>query len=136
MTIPWRSPAGLHPNAARLPGLGELPSLCGGTGWLTSPPLDPAGLRDRVVLVEFWTYTCINWRRQLPYVRAWAEKYRDKGLIVIGVHSPEFSFEKNLDNVRQMAKEISVAFPISVDSDYAIWRAFDNHYWPALYFID
>jgi len=136
MTIPWRSPAGLHPNAARLPKLGELPSLSGATGWLNSPPLDPAGLRGRVVLVSFWTYTCINWRRQLPYLRAWAEKYAGHGLTVIGVHSPEFGFEHQEELVRWAVGDMKVEYPVAVDSDYGIWTAFDNHYWPALYFAD
>ena len=96
----------------------------------------PAGLRGKVVLVEFWTYTCVNWLRQLPYVRAWAEKYRDKGLVVIGVHTPEFDFEKNVENVRRAAKEMRIDYPIAIDSDRTIWRAFKNEYWPALYFID
>src|SRR5690348_7110856 len=120
----------------RLPMEGELPSFNGATRWLNSPPLTAGGLRGKVVLVEFWTYSCINWRRQLPYVRAWAEKYRDHGLAVIGVHSPEFEFEKNVDNVRQAATDIRIDYPIAIDSDYAVWRAFRNHYWPALYFAD
>ena len=136
MTIPWRSPAGLHPNAARLPVLGELPSLAGATGWLNSTPLDPAGLRGRVVLVSFWIYTCINWRRQLPYLRAWAEKYAGHGLTVIGVHTPEFGFEHRADLVRWAVADMKVEYPVAIDSDYAIWTAFDNHYWPALYFAD
>jgi thiol-disulfide isomerase/thioredoxin len=114
----------------------ELASLGSATEWINSPPLSPANLRGKVVLIDFWTYTCINWLRQLPYVRAWAGKYKDQGLVVIGVHTPEFGFEKNLDNVRRAAKDISVAYPIAVDNEYAIWRAFDNHYWPALYLID
>ena len=122
--------------AVRLPIEGELPSLGNATGWLNSPPLTAAGLRGHVVLVDFWTFTCINWLRSLPYVRAWAEKYRNQGLVVIGVHSPEFAFEKNVDNVRRAAKDERVDYPIAIDSDYAIWRAFKNHYWPALYFVD
>jgi thiol-disulfide isomerase/thioredoxin len=114
----------------------ELPSLASATAWLNSEPLTPSSLRGKVVLVEFWTYTCINWLRTMPYVRAWAEKYRDRGLVVIGVHSPEFEFEKNLDNVRRMTKELGVDFPVAVDSEYGIWRAFNNEYWPALYFVD
>jgi thiol-disulfide isomerase/thioredoxin len=120
----------------RLPIEGELPSLGGATEWLNSPPLTADGLRGKVVLIDFWTYTCINWLRSLPYVRAWAEKYRDHGLVVIGVHSPEFEFEKNLDNVRRAAAEMRVAYPIAIDSDFAIWRAFNNEYWPALYIVD
>jgi thiol-disulfide isomerase/thioredoxin len=124
------------PAAVRLPIEGELPSLGGATEWLNSPPLTAAGLRGKVVLVDFWTYTCINWRRHYPYVRAWAEKYRDQGLVVIGVHAPEFVFEKHLDNVRWAAKDLRVDHPIAIDNDYAVWRAFKNHYWPALYFVD
>ena len=106
------------------------------TGWLNSQPLTPAGLRGKVVLIDFWTYTCINWLRTLPYVRAWAEKYKDQGLVVIGVHSPEFAFEKNVDNVRRAVQDMRVDYPVAIDSDHAIWRAFRNQYWPALYFID
>src|SRR6201982_2744510 len=105
MTAHWLAPAGLHAATAPLPVEGRLPSLHGATGWLNSPPLTPDGLRGRVVLVNFWTYTCINWLRQLPYVRAWAEKYKDKGLVVIGVHTPEFPFEKIADNVRPAGKD-------------------------------
>jgi thiol-disulfide isomerase/thioredoxin len=121
---------------ARLGGSRELSSLTGATTWLNSPPLAAADLQGKLVLVDFWTYTCINWRRQLPYLRAWAERYRDDGLIVIGVHSPEFSFEKNIDNVRWATKEMRVDYPVVIDNDYSIWRAFNNEYWPALYFID
>ena len=119
-----------------LPVEGQLPSLAGATGWLNSPPLTAAGLRGRVVLVNFWTYTCINWLRQLPYVRAWAEKYKQHGLVVIGVHTPEFDFEHDLDNVRRAVTDLRVDYPVAIDNDYAIWNAFDNHYWPALYFVD
>jgi thiol-disulfide isomerase/thioredoxin len=122
--------------ADRSPIEGELPSLGGATAWLNSEPLTPAGLRGKVVLVQFWTYTCINWRRTLSYVRAWAQKYKDKGLVVIGVHTPEFPFEKNIDNIRWAAKDMMVNYPIAVDSDYAIWGAFNNEYWPALYLVD
>jgi thiol-disulfide isomerase/thioredoxin len=115
---------------------GHLPSLSAATAWLNSPPLTATGLRGKVVLIDFWTYSCVNWRRSLPYVHAWAEKYRNLGLVVIGVHSPEFDFEKNIDNVRQAAKDMSVDYPIAVDSDHALWRAFRNDYWPALYFVD
>jgi thiol-disulfide isomerase/thioredoxin len=124
------------PAAVQLPVEGELPSFGGATGWLNSQPLTAASLRGKVVVVEFWTYTCINWLRTLPYVRAWADKYKDRGLVVIGVHSPEFEFEKNLDNVRWAAKDMKVDYPIAIDSDHAIWRAFRNQYWPALYFVD
>jgi thiol-disulfide isomerase/thioredoxin len=123
-------------QSSKLPIEGELPSFGGATAWLNSPPLTAAGLRGKVVLVEFWTYSCINWRRQLPYVRAWAEKYKDQGLVVIGVHTPEFPFEKDIDNVRWAAKDMRVANPIAMDNDYAIWHAFANEYWPALYFVD
>jgi thiol-disulfide isomerase/thioredoxin len=114
----------------------ELSALASATTWLNSQPLAAAELHGKVVLVEFWTYSCINWRRQLPYVRAWAEKYKDRGLVVIGAHAPEFSFEKNIDNVRWAAKDMRIAYPIVIDNDHAIWRAFNNEYWPALYFVD
>ena len=136
MTAQWRAPAGLHTASARLPVEGELPSLRGATGWLNSPPLTPAGLRGKVVLADFWTYTCINWLRQLPYVRAWAGKYRDQGLVVIGVHTPEFPFEHDPDNVRRAVADMQVGYPVAIDNDYAVWSAFGNHYWPALYFAD
>jgi len=123
-------------STTRLAVEGNMPPLDGATSWINSQPLKAADLRGKVVLIEFWTYTCINWRRQLPYVRAWADKYKDKRLVVIGVHSPEFAFEKNIDNVRRATKEIGVQYPVAVDSDYAIWRAFGNEYWPALYFVD
>jgi thiol-disulfide isomerase/thioredoxin len=122
--------------AAQLPVEGELPSLSGATGWLNSPPLTAAGLRGKVVLIDIWTYTCINWLRTLPYVRAWAEKYKNQGLVAIGVHSPEFAFEKNVDNVRRAAKDMKVDYPIAIDTDFAIWRALENEYWPALYIVD
>jgi thiol-disulfide isomerase/thioredoxin len=129
---------GPHMTLAPLPLAidGELPSFDGATTWLNSPPLTPPGLRGKVVLVQFWTYTCINWLRTVPYVRAWAEKYKDQGLVVIGVSTPEFEFEHNLDNVRRSVKDMRVIWPVAVDNDYAIWRAFDNNYWPALYFVD
>jgi thiol-disulfide isomerase/thioredoxin len=113
-----------------------LPSFAGAVGWLNSKPLTPAGLRGKVVLVQFWTYTCVNWLRTLPYVRAWAEKYKDKGLVVIGVHTPEFGFEKNIDNIRRAMKEMGIEYPVAIDSNYALWNAFGNEYWPALYLID
>jgi thiol-disulfide isomerase/thioredoxin len=122
--------------AAQLPIEGAFPSLAGATGWLNSPPLTEAGLRGKVVLIDVWTYTCINWLRTLPYVRAWAEKYKPQGLVVIGVHSPEFGFEKNVDNIRRAAKDMRVEYPIAIDSDFAIWRALNNEYWPALYIVD
>jgi len=114
----------------------HMPSLDGATGWLNSEPLDPAGLRGRVVLVNFWTLTCINWLRQEPYVRAWSRAYRDDGLIVIGVHTPEFGFEHDIDLVEQAVKERDIDYPVAADNDYGVWSAFDNHYWPALYFVD
>jgi hypothetical protein len=129
----------VHPmptTATQLPVEGKLPSLRNATAWLNSTSLTAAGLRGKVVLVEFWTYSCINWRRQLPYGRSWAEKYKDQGLVVIGVHAPEFSFEKNIENVRQAAREMRIDFPIALDNDHAIWRDFNNEYWPALYFVD
>ncbi len=114
----------------------HIPSLGGATEWLNSEPLGPAELRGHVVLVNFWTLTCINWLRQEPYVRAWSQAYRDDGLVVIGVHTPEFSFEHEIEGVRQATKERAIDYPVAVDTDYAIWSAFDNHYWPALYFVD
>ena len=123
-------------GAAELPNEGRLGSFDGATGWLNSEPLTTEGLRGRVVLVDFWTYTCINWLRTLSYIRAWADKYEEHGLVVIGVHTPEFPFEQGADNVREAATEMGVEYPVALDSDYAIWRAFDNHYWPALYFVD
>jgi thiol-disulfide isomerase/thioredoxin len=122
--------------AAQLPVEGELPSLGSANEWLNSEPLTAAGLRGRVVLVDFWTYSCINWLRSLPSVRAWAEKYKEQGLVTIGVHAPEFGFEHDLDNVRRAAKDMRVDYPIAIDNDFALWRAFGNHYWPALYFVD
>jgi thiol-disulfide isomerase/thioredoxin len=114
----------------------HMPSLGGATGWLNSEPLDPAALRGHVVLVNFWTLTCINWLRQEPYVRAWSQAYRDDGLVVIGVHTPEFGFEHDIDLVRQATKDRDIDYPVAADNDYAVWSAFANHYWPALYFVD
>jgi thiol-disulfide isomerase/thioredoxin len=119
-----------------LPIEGKLPSLRGATTWLNSPQLSPADLRGKVVLFEFWTYTCINWLRAFPYTRAWAQKYKEQGLVVIGVHTPEFEFEQNVDNVRRAANEMNVGYPIAIDNDYAVWTAFRNRAWPALYFVD
>ena len=113
-------------SAFRLPDEGELPSFGGATAWLNSTALTPSGLRGKVVLVEFWTYTCINWLRSMPYVRAWNEKYGSRGLVVIGVHSPEFAFEKDVANVRRAASDLMVDFPVAIDSDHAICRAFQN----------
>ncbi|WP_295688326.1 cytochrome c biogenesis protein DipZ [uncultured Nevskia sp.] len=122
--------------AAGPPIEGRLPSLAGAVAWLNSPPLSVDSLRGKVVLIDFWTYSCINCLRTLPYVRAWADKYRDQGLVVIGVHAPEFAFEKDLDNVRRATKDLKVGYPVAIDNDYAIWRGFGNRFWPAHYFID
>ncbi len=115
---------------------GRLASFDDATGWLNSPPLTTEGLRGQVVLVDFWTYTCINWLRTLSYVRAWADKYGEHGLVVVGVHTPEFPFERDFDNVRQAASDMKVEYPIALDSDYGIWRAFSNSFWPAAYVAD
>jgi thiol-disulfide isomerase/thioredoxin len=124
-----------HPPA-ELPVEGHLPGLDGATGWLNSPPLTPAELGGRVVLVNFWTYTCINWLRTLPYLRAWADRYTDQGLVVVGVHTPEFDFEHDLDNLRRQVRDLGVGYPVAIDNDYAIWDGFHNRYWPACYFAD
>ena len=124
------------PDSGPIANRSELSSIERADAWLNSPPLTAAALRGKVVLVHFWTYTCINWLRTQPYLRAWAEKYKEKGLVVIGVHTPEFRFERNIDNVRREAKALGVDYPIAVDSEEVIWRAFDNNYWPAQYFID
>ena len=123
-------------DAAALPVEGELPSLSGAVAWLNSPPLTPQQLRGHVVVIDFWTYSCINCLRTLPYLRAWNERYRDHGLIVIGVHTPEFAFEKDEANVRRAVHDLDIHYPVAIDNNYAIWRAFDNQYWPAHYFID
>lgn len=115
---------------------GHLPGFDGATGWLNSPPLTAADLGGKVVLVDFWTYTCINWLRTLSYVRAWAEKYHDRGLVTVGVHTPEFPFEQDVDNVREAVRDMRIGYPVAVDSDYRVWRAFSNHYWPAVYIAD
>jgi thiol-disulfide isomerase/thioredoxin len=115
---------------SRLPGFDEA------TGWLNSAPLATEDLRGKVVLVDFWTYTCINWLRTLGYIRAWADKYAGQGLVVVGVHTPEFPFERDIENVRQAVKDMAVEYPVALDSDYAIWRAFGNRYWPAVYIAD
>jgi thiol-disulfide isomerase/thioredoxin len=140
---PSRPPALLSSIAHRLAGddaelavEGHLPSFEGATGWLGSEPLTPEGLRGRVVLVDFWTYTCINWLRTLPYVRAWAAKYRDQGLTVIGVHTPEFGFERDVANVIAQSRVFAVDYPVAIDSGYGVWRAFANHFWPAVYLAD
>jgi cytochrome c biogenesis protein CcdA/thiol-disulfide isomerase/thioredoxin len=122
--------------ASNLPIEDEFPSLDGATQWLNSPPLTSEGLRGKVVLIDFWTYSCINCLRALPYVKAWADKYRDQGLVVIGVHAPEFAFEKNVDNVKRAVAQLQLDYPVAIDNDYKIWRAFENQFWPAHYFID
>jgi thiol-disulfide isomerase/thioredoxin len=119
-----------------LPVEGHVPGFDGATGWLNSPPLAADDLRGKVVLVDFWTYTCINWLRTLAYVRAWSEKYANDGLVVIGVHTPEFPFERDVDNVRQAVEAMAVEYPVALDPDYEVWGAFANHYWPAAYFAD
>ncbi|WP_144120203.1 thioredoxin [Catellatospora sichuanensis] len=114
----------------------HLPAFDGATEWLDTEPLGRPELRGRAVLVDFWTLTCINWLRAQPYVRAWSKAYRDDGLVVVGVHTPEFSFERDSDLVRLAVAAREIDYPVAIDNDYAIWRAFDNHYWPALYFVD
>jgi thiol-disulfide isomerase/thioredoxin len=123
-------------HAVDLPVEGHLPGLDGATSWLNSPPLTPEELRGKVVLVDFWTYTCINWLRTLGYVRAWHEKYKDQGLVVIGVHTPEFPFERDVDNVREAVADMNVEYPVALDPDYEVWEAFANRYWPAVYIAD
>jgi thiol-disulfide isomerase/thioredoxin len=134
---PPAAPQPSTPDPAAALGVeGEFPSLSGAVQWLNSPPLTPEALRGKVVVVDFWTYSCINCLRAIPYVRAWYEKYKDQGLVVIGVHTPEFAFEKNIDNVKKAVADLKIDFPVAIDNDYAIWRAFRNAYWPADYFID
>lgn len=123
-------------TAGSLPIEGNLPALEGAVQWLNSPPLSAEALKGKVVLVDFWTYSCINCLRTLPYVKAWAEKYRDQGLVVVGVHSPEFAFERDADNVIKAMKDLGINYPVAIDNDFKIWRAFDNQYWPAHYFAD
>ena len=129
----WQRPL---QSAERLPVGDELSALGRATAWVNSAPLDAASLRGKVVLVQFWTFTCINWLRTLPYVRAWAQSYQNAGLVVIGVHTPEFPFEHNLDNVRRATARLKVEYPVALDNDYAIWRGFSNQYWPAIYLLD
>jgi cytochrome c biogenesis protein CcdA/thiol-disulfide isomerase/thioredoxin len=117
-------------------GVAVLPDLSGATLWINSPPLTPASLRGKVVLVDFWTYSCINCLRTLPYIKAWNEKYKDSGLVIIGVHTPEFAFEKDEANVRKAVKDLGITYPVAMDNDYRIWRSFNNEYWPADYFVD
>jgi thiol-disulfide isomerase/thioredoxin len=120
----------------RLPVEGRLASFSGATGWLNGEPLSAEELLGRVVLVDFWTYTCVNWLRTLPYLRAWDERYRALGLTIVGVHTPEFGFERDVQNVEREARSLGVAYPVAIDSDYAVWRAFANHFWPAVYIAD
>ena len=126
----------MSPASVPLPMEGALPSLGGATGWLNAPPFEPSGLRGKVVLINIWTSTCINGLRQLPYVRAWAEQDKERGFVVIGVHSPEFAFEKEVEHVRRAVADLRVDCPVAIDSDHAIWRAFKNAYWPAFSVID
>jgi cytochrome c biogenesis protein CcdA/thiol-disulfide isomerase/thioredoxin len=123
-------------QSAQLPIEDTLPSLAGVNAWLNSPPLTIEGLKGKVVLIDFWTYSCINCLRTIPYIRAWAEKYKDQGLVVIGVHTPEFAFERNIDNVKKAVADLKIGYPVAIDNDYAVWRAFENQYWPADYFVD
>jgi len=125
-----------QPFRSNLPIEGRAPSLNGAVEWLNSPPLTTEQLRGKVVLVDFWTYSCINCIRTVPYVRAWAEKYKDQGLVIIGVHAPEFAFEKKIDNVKKAVDDFKIGYPVAIDNDYKIWRAFENSYWPAHYLID
>jgi len=131
--------AGIFPVTGETPGghlHGMKPSLKGASGWINTPPLDLAELRGKVVLVDFWTYTCINWRRTMPYIRDWATKYKDQGLVVIGVHTPEFLFEQKPEHVNIAVKEVDISYPVAMDNNYEIWNSFQNQYWPALYLID
>ncbi|MCO8169237.1 cytochrome c biogenesis protein DipZ [Pseudomonas sp. 21LCFQ02] len=123
-------------HSGELPVEGNLPALEGAVQWLNSPPLSAEALKGKVVLVDFWTYSCINCLRSLPYVKAWAEKYRDQGLVVIGVHAPEFAFERDIDNVKKASRDLGITYPVAIDNDFAIWKGFNNQYWPAHYFID
>jgi thiol-disulfide isomerase/thioredoxin len=126
----------LASDAGELPIEGRLGSFDGATGWLNSEPLTPEGLRGRVVLVDFWTYTCVNWLRTAPYVRAWATKYADAGLTVVGVHTPEFGFEGDIQNVTSQTRNLGVEYPVAVDTGYRVWNEFANHFWPAVYIAD
>jgi len=129
----WQQPL---QDLGGLRGVDELSSLSMATAWINSPPLTAAEVKGKVILVQFWTFTCINWLRTLPYIRAWSDKYRSSGLVVIGVHTPEFTFEHDLDNVRRSTSAMKVYYPVAVDNDYSIWRGFKNQYWPALYLLD
>ncbi|MDW5444111.1 cytochrome c biogenesis protein DipZ [Polaromonas sp. SM01] len=130
-----QSPPNL-PRLATLPIEGNMPPLTGGVEWLNSPPLSAKELRGKVVLIDFWTFGCINCRNALPYVRAWHRKYKDQGLVVIGVHAPEFAYEKNINNVKRAVGDLGIEFPVVIDNNFSIWRAFNNNYWPAHYFVD
>lgn len=125
-----------HAGAPILSDLGPAPTLAGATQWLNGPALDLADLRGKVVLVDFWTYDCINCRNSLPYVNQWAQRYADQGFVVIGVHTPEYAYERIVDNVRQATKRLGIQHPVAIDNQYRVWNAFNNHYWPAHYFID
>jgi cytochrome c biogenesis protein CcdA/thiol-disulfide isomerase/thioredoxin len=131
-----RASQGVTDNPPPLPIEGQLPSLNGAVQWLNSPPLSAQSLRGKVVLIDFWTYSCINCLRSLPYVKAWADKYKDQGLVVIGVHAPEFAFERNVDNVKKATHDLGIDYPVAIDNNYAIWRSLNNEYWPAHYFVD
>jgi cytochrome c biogenesis protein CcdA/thiol-disulfide isomerase/thioredoxin len=131
-----KAPAQQTSDTGALPVEGQMPPLTGAVQWLNSPPLTAESLRGKVVLVDFWTYSCINCLRSLPYVEAWAQKYKDQGLVVIGVHTPEFAFERDVGNVTKAVRDLGVTYPVAIDNDHAIWRAFSNEYWPAHYFID
>ena len=134
--LSWAKRLATGGEAPLLGSEGNSPSFNGASGWLNSSPVTPADLSGKVVVVQFWTYTCVNWTRTLPYVRAWADKYGSDGLVVIGVHTPEFSFEHDIDNVQRAARTMQVDYPIAIDNNYAIWDAFSNQYWPALYVVD
>ncbi|MDD2047510.1 thioredoxin family protein [Pseudomonas putida] len=121
---------------SQLDSLGPMPELSGAVQWLNSPPLDRQALKGKVVLVDFWTYDCINCRRSLPYVNTWAKRYADQGLVVIGVHTPEYDYENDIDNVRGQVAKLGIEYPVAIDNRYAIWNAFGNQFWPAHYFVD
>jgi thiol-disulfide isomerase/thioredoxin len=135
-TVIGMNTGGVTEATSAPPVEGRLPSLGGAVTWLNSPALSPESLRGRVVLIDFWTYSCINCLRTLPYLKAWYERYKERGFVIIGVHAPEFAFEKDEANVRRAVTELGVSYPVAIDNNYAIWRAFNNEYWPAHYFID
>ena len=126
----------LFAGPSQLDTLGPMPELSGAVQWLNSPPLDRAALKGKVVLVDFWTYDCINCQRSLPYVNRWAKRYADQGLVVIGVHTPEYDYENEIDNVREQVTRLGIEYPVAIDNRYAIWNAFGNQFWPAHYFVD